>query len=113
MSDSKELAHPKKDMPLHGFVSELSRQLSDVKTTTDESRGIATVSGKKGGKHLSFVIEQSDLGETRTLSAYDELDKKSGYKDEVKRLRKQGLKQKDVALRLGISQSLVSKLENE
>lgn len=113
MSNSKELVPKKKDMPLHQFVSELSGQLSEVKTMTDELRGTATISGKKDGKHLSFVIEQSEIGETRTASVYDSLDKKSDYKDEVKRLRKQGLKQKDVALRLGISQSLVSRLENE
>ncbi|OPA79063.1 hypothetical protein BVG16_08135 [Paenibacillus selenitireducens] len=45
------------------------------------------------------------------MSTYDQLDKKS--KDEVKQLREQGLKQKEIALRLGISQSLVSKLLKE
>ncbi|WP_161487911.1 hypothetical protein [Paenibacillus glacialis] len=64
-------------------------------------------------KIYSFSIEQSDIGETRTMSTYDQLDKKSDYKDEVKRLREQGLKQKGIALRLGISQPLVSKLLKE
>ena len=42
-----------------------------------------------------------------------ELSRKSDYKNEVHRLRQQGLKQREIALRLGISQSLVSKLLND
>lgn len=113
MSNSNKLVPKKGDVSLNQFVLDLSSKLSDVKTTTDESKGMATVSGRKGGKQFSFIIEQSDLGETRTASVYKSLERKSDYKDEVKRLRRQGLKQNEIALRLGISQSLVSKLLND
>jgi len=88
-------------------------QWEDVQTSTDETRGFATISGKKDGMRLSLTIDKSELGETRTQSAYTDLPRKSDCKDEVHRLRRQGLKQREIALRLGISQSLVSKLLND
>ncbi|CAJ1317315.1 helix-turn-helix domain-containing protein [Paenibacillus nuruki] len=111
---SKEIvSHNNPEQNLILFVADISKQLTDVKTTVDEKKGLATVTGKKDGKILSMSIEQSEIGETRTMSTYSDLEKKSDYKDEVKNLRKKGIKQKDIALRLGISQSLVSKLSNE
>ena len=77
----------------------------DMKTTTDESLGRATITGKKDGLKLSLTIDRIDLEEVK-----DNFLKKSDYKDEVICLRQQGLKQQDIADRLGISQSLVSKL---
>ena len=103
---------PKKGALLQNLLLSVVDQLDDVKTSTDESRGVATVSGKKDGKRFSVTIEESDLGQTKTFTQYCDLPRKSDYKDEVKRLYKNGLKQKDIALRLGISQSLVSKLLN-
>ena len=49
--------------PLKYFSMELANQLLDTKTTIDETKGIATISGKKDGKYLSFVIEQRDYDE--------------------------------------------------
>lgn len=103
---------PKKGAFLQKLLLSVVDQLDDVKTSTDESRGVATVSGKKDGKHFSVTFEESDLGQTRTFTQYYDLPRKSDYKDEVKRLYKKGLKQKEIAIRLGISQSLVSKLLN-
>ncbi|MFB2517509.1 helix-turn-helix domain-containing protein [Lysinibacillus sp. OTC-L20] len=92
------------------FADDTYSQLTDAKLTIDNSKGIATLSGKKDGHFYSVTIEQSELGQSKTETIYKELGNKYEYKEEVQRLRKQGLKQKDIALRLGISQSSVSNL---
>lgn len=97
--------------PLKYFSMELANQLLDTKTTIDEVKGIATISGKKDGKYLSFVIEQRDYDEIQFESA-DNFKRKSDYKEEVKRLYKNGFKQKEIASRLNMSQSFVSRLLN-
>ena len=97
--------------PLKYFSMELANQLLDTKTTIDEVKGIATISGKKDGKYLSFVIEQRDYDEIQLESA-DSFKRKSDYKEEVKRLYKNGFKQKEIASRLNMSQSFVSRLLN-
>ena len=50
-------------IPLKYFTIELANQLIDTKTSIDEVKGIATISGKRDGKYLSFVIEQRDHDE--------------------------------------------------
>ena len=90
---------------------ELSGRLIDTKTTMDEVKGIATISGKKDGKYLTFIIEQRDCEEV-TLDVTGKFQRKSDYKDEVKRLRKMGLRQREIATRLNMSQSFVSRLLN-
>ena len=103
---------PIKKNYLHQMLASIIDQLDDVKTSSDETQGIATIYGKKEGKHFSITIEASDLGQTRIFTQYNILPRKSDYKGEIKRLYKKGLKQKEIALHLGISQSLVSKLLN-
>ena len=98
-------------IPLKYFTMKLANQLIDTKTSIDESKGIATISGKKDGKYLSFVIEQRDYGEIQ-LESEDNFKRKSDYKEEVKRLYKNGFKQKEIASRLNMSQSFVSRLLN-
>lgn len=110
---SKDLLPPKKKNNMLELISEISTNLENVKTTTDERRGVARISGSKGNSLFSCLIEESELGTTQTLSEYKMLDKKSDYEEEVKRLRSTGLKQTDIALRLGISQALVSKLSKK
>ena len=97
--------------PLKYFSMELATQLLDTKTTIDEVKGIATISGKKDGKYLSFMIEQRDYDEIQLESA-DNFKRKSDYKEEIKRLYKNGFKQKEIASRLNMSQSFVSRLLN-
>lgn len=97
--------------PLKYFSMELANQLLDTKTTIDETKGIATISGKKDGKYLSFVIEQRDYDEIQ-FESVDNFKRKSDYKEEVKRLYKNGFKQKEIASRLNMSQSFVSRLLN-
>ena len=98
-------------IPLKYLTTELANQLIDTKTSIDEVKGIATISGKRDGKYLSFVIEQRDHDEIQ-LDASDTFKRKSDYKEEIKRLHKMGLKQKEIALRLNMSQSFVSRLLN-
>ncbi|MEM1485590.1 hypothetical protein V6615_12030 [Oscillospiraceae bacterium PP1C4] len=102
-----------KNMVLQKSISNLGAQLLDVKTTTDETLGIATISGRRDGVRVSITIEFSELGVTQITSVYQSVPRKSDYKNEVKHLRDQGLTQKCIALRLGILQSLVSKLLNQ
>ena len=97
--------------PQQSIFSTLREQLEDVKTSTDERLRTATISGKKDGKLYSVTINETDLGKIGTFTEYVELSRKSDYKDEVKRLYKvDRLKQREIAQRLGISQSLVSQL---
>ena len=98
-------------IPLKYFTMKLANQLIDTKTSIDESKGIATISGKRDGKYLSFVIEQRDYDELQ-LDSSDTFKRKSDYKEEIKRLHKIGFKQKEIALRLNMSQSFVSRLLN-
>ena len=98
-------------IPLKYFTMELANQLIDTKTSIDEVKGIATISGKRDGKYLSFVIEQREYNDIQ-LDASNKFKRKSDYKEEVKRLHKIGLKQKEIAARLNMSQSFVSRLLN-
>lgn len=76
----------------------------------DEKKQTITMSGQQNGYHVTLTAEKG-LGETTTQTRYPIFDKKSDYKGEVLRLYNDlGLKQKDIAARLNISQSLVSKL---
>lgn len=98
-------------IPLKYFTTELANQLIDTKTSIDEVKGIATISGKRDGKYLSFIIKQIDYDEIQ-LDASDKFKRKSEYKEEIKRLYKIGFTQKEIAYRLNMSQSFVSRLLN-
>ena len=92
---------------------ELSSQLQNNKIHIDEIKGVATVQGTKGGKIFSFSIEQRDLTENDMPRASDKFARKSEYKEEIKRLYQSGLKQTEIAHKLNMSQSSVSKLLND
>ena len=100
-----------RNTPLYKLTVELSDRMSDIKTTIDEVKGVATISGRLEGKYLSVVMEQRDED---VLSDVDEgkLIRKSSYKEEIKKLYKEGFKQQEIARRLNMSQSLVSRLLN-
>ena len=107
---SKKITPKRERSTLQQAVYEISSRMTNIKTSTDESRGIATVSGEKDGQLLSYSIRQSGLGKIGIQSVYDKLPRKADYKDEVKSLYRDGYKQREIAAMLGISQSLVSKL---
>lgn len=66
----------------------------------------------KEGKIFSFSIEQQDFTDSAT-NIDDNFVCKSDRKKEIKRLYQSGLKQIEIARKLNISQSLVSKLLND
>jgi len=79
----------------------------------DEKKQTITMSGRQNGYHVTMTAEKG-LGETTTQTSYPVFDRKSDYREEVLRLYNEvGIKQKEIALRLNISQSLVSKLIND
>lgn len=98
---------------LKNFVLELASKLQNNKIHIDELQGTATVQGMKEGKIFSFFIEQRDCTDSSSTSVADKFVHKSDRKKEIKRLYKSGLKQTEIARKLSISQSLVSKLLNE
>lgn len=98
---------------LKKFVLELANKLQNNKIHIDELNGTATIQGMKEGKIFSFFIEQRDLMDSRAMSIDDKSFRKTDRKKEVKRLYQSGLKQTEIARKLNISQSLVSKLLND
>lgn len=100
-----------RNTPLCKLVIELSNKMSNIKTTMDEVKGVATISGKMEGKYLSIIIEQKD---DDILSDIDDgkLIRKSSYKEEIVKLHKEGFKQNEIARRLNMSQSSVSRILN-
>lgn len=98
--------------PLQRFTKILTDRLTETRMTVDEVKGIATVSGKLDGKQFSFFIEQRDCDEMLCTDNGNGYLRKSDRREEVKRLYGNGLTQKEIAFRLNMSQSLVSKLLN-
>jgi len=96
---------------LQKFAMGLFGELSNAQMNIDEVKGIATVKGTKEGKIFSVVIEQQE--ENSPDNSNVKFSRKSDYREEIKKLYKTGMKQIEIARRLGISQSLVSKLLND
>ena len=85
----------------------------DVSKSTDKTGTIKIFfSGKRSGRIVSGSITKNSYGQTSTQSSYREQEKKSNFKKEVKRLKKEGYTQKQIARMLGMSQSYVSILLN-
>ncbi|OCS91759.1 sigma factor-like helix-turn-helix DNA-binding protein [Caryophanon latum] len=79
----------------------------------DEKKQTITMSGKQNGYFITLTAEKG-IGETTTQTKYPIFSRKSDYKDEVLRLYNElNLTQREIAARLNISQSLVSKLIRE
>ena len=98
---------------LKNLVLELANKLQNNKIHIDELNGTATIQGMKEGKIFSFFIEQRDFMDSRAMRIDDKTVRKTDRKKEVKRLYQSGLKQTEIARKLNISQSLVSKLLND
>lgn len=86
--------------------------LQNLKTSTDETKGIAVISGEKDGQIYSLTIQSNPYGVTQLATEYYKPSQKADLMPEVKRLYKDGYKQKEIATMLGISQSTVSNLIN-
>ena len=109
----KNIEEQPKGELLKNFVLELANKLQNNKIHIDELNGTATIQGMKEGKIFSFFIEQRDFVDSKAMSIGDKSVSKSDRKKEIKRLYQSGLKQTEIARKLNISQSLVSKLLND
>lgn len=98
---------------LKKFVFELASKLQNNKIHIDELNGTATIQGIAEGKLFSFAIEQRDFTSNNATLKNDKVVRKSDRKKEIKRLYQSGMKQTEIAHRLNMSQSLVSKLLND
>lgn len=62
----------------------------------------------------TFEIESYNTGrQTITQSTVPNMGKKSNYIDDIIQMKQSGMKQKDIAFQLGISESYVTKLLHE
>jgi DNA-binding NarL/FixJ family response regulator len=96
---------------LHQIVN-LSK-LTDKTLVYDEKKRKITVQGKNDHSIITTTIEQTEHGCISNVSDYKKVNKKSDYKNDIKDLYVRGYKQVEIAQKLGISQSLVSKLLKE
>lgn len=86
--------------------------LKNLKTSYDEKRGVAIVSGYNDGIQYTTTLKLENNGYIQTNSKFSTDMNKEELILQVKSLCKQGYKQTEVATMLGISQSLVSRYKN-
>ena len=98
---------------LKKFVFELATKLQNNKIHIDELQGKATIQGITEGKIFSFTIEQRDFTDDSAKNIDNKFVRKSDRKKEIKQLYQSGLKQTEIARKLNMSQSLVSKILND
>ena len=98
---------------LKKFVFELATKLQNNKIHIDELQGKATIQGITKGKIFSFTIEQRDFTDDSAKNIDNKFVRKSDRKKEIKQLYQSGLKQTEIARKLNMSQSLVSKILND
>lgn len=105
---------PQDGQELHRMIeaAATSLGLENIKTTTDQAKKTATISGDKDGYRYRLAMDGGGSCEIKTASQMAIPSKKSDLKDEVKRLHNDRYKQREIADMLGISQSLVSSLLN-
>lgn len=82
--------------------------LDDVKMAINTKNGTTTISGHKEGLQYTTTIKQEAKGMIQTSSQFDVNMSKDLLSEQIKELRKQGYKQKDIANMLGVSQATVS-----
>lgn len=91
---------------LNAIDPKTRKEIHDGRTNT------TIISGQIDDKHVTFRTE-SGIGETFIGTLYPTNLQKDEKKAETERLYKKGLKQQEIASRLNISQSSVSKYLNE
>lgn len=92
---------------LENFVKQTG--LENVKTTYNTKTGTACITGTKDGYQYTTTMQKETYGVIQTQSCFEFNLGKDALVSQVKRLRQQGYKQREVADMLGISQGLVSK----
>ena len=84
-------------------------KLDDKKFIYEEKKGSITLQGKTDNTVFTATVKKTKNGDIKTLSTFDK-KRPCDYKEDVKELYKEGYKQREIALKLDISQSTVSKL---
>lgn len=87
-------------------------ELKDVKTVFDSKKGTATISGCRDGVQYTTTMKKQKNGVVKTESMFGTNLGKSALTEQIKELKSQGYKQREIADMLGISQSSVSKYLN-
>lgn len=89
-----------------------ANNFEDVKISSDEAKGIATITGKKDGIQYTTTMKMEPYGCVQTSAQFQSNMDKNQKIEQIKSLLKQGYTQNEIATMLGISQSLVSKYKN-
>lgn len=92
---------------INDLVSDIG--LNDVKTNFDSKTGIASVIGNKDGFQYTTTLTKHINGVVQTTTQFATNLGKEALITQIKDLRKQGFKQKQIADMLKISQATVSK----
>lgn len=86
-------------------------KIEDPIITVNYPQKTVSIVGESDGARISTDISVFSNGDyVNTSSKFSKKQRKSDYADEVFRLREMGFKQTEIAKKLGISQSMVSKL---
>lgn len=96
---------------INELVSDMG--LNDVRTNFDSKTGIASVVGSKDGFQYTTTVTKHKNGVVKTTSQFVTNLGKEALTAQIKDLRKQGFKQKQIADMLKISQATVSKYLNK
>ena len=103
---------PKSNASNYNEIMNLVNDLDLKNTNVEIKNNKILVSGDKRGYHITSEIKKLPNLIVKTESKLKIPDRKSDLENEVKELAKEGYKQIEIARILGISQSLVSKLQN-
>lgn len=83
--------------------------LNDVKQSFNSKAGIATVSGTKDGIQHTITLTKQLHGVIQTTAQFAANMGRDALIAQAKNLSKQGYKQQQIALMLGVSQATISK----
>lgn len=83
--------------------------LDDVKTNYNSKTGTASVVGTRNGIQYTTTLTRQSHGIVQTSTQFETNLGKDALRDQIKDLRKQGYKQKEIADMLKISQPTVCK----
>lgn len=104
----------KNDMTTKNIMSAINNLitnvgLDDVKTNFNSKAGIASITGSKDGIQYTTTLTKQLHGVIKTTSQFSVNLGKEALTNQIKDLRKQGYKQREIADMLKVSQATVSK----
>lgn len=90
-------------------IDEIQQNADKLEITKDKIKMVKQI----GNEVLTVVIDSYKDGSFMTVGKVNVPKNKSDYKETVLKMLEEGCTQTDIALRLGISQSLVSKIKRK